>query len=589
MCGILGVAMTLATRDRTEAALANLAWRGPDERRVVAAGAWWLGVARLAIRDRSAGQPMLCEQSGRVVAFNGVMTDATHEFRRFAGTARSHNDSELPLLRFAAEGEAGLHLGPGHHAAALVAPDTGLVWLMRDREGEKPLWVWQIAGRVVAFASTLASLAVLGARPRLGDEERARFLRYGWQPEPRAGDAGHELLEVAPGVHRIDAQGCMTRVPESSRAASPTDFHGSATDLRARVTSAVLRCADAEVPVALALSGGIDSACIAAALASSGRRLIAYQWCARGALEDERERAALIARHTGHELRMVDAGPEILVALPMLTAAVGLPLGDPSVLAVHSLARVVAADGHRVLLSGEGGDELFLGYDRQRAAAWLPRMRLRWLEHAVSGTSRWARLVRAFAAADPQAELLAAAPKGFLRGVLRQRGLADVAVREVAAAQGAAGLVRAHALDRHGYLRWDLLPKLDIALMAAGVEGRCPLLDPAVTTSAEALATPNRSQLKKRALVDAFRAQLPARVFTQRKLGFGIPLDRWLREHPFLPGVLADPKTSSREHIDGQGLRRMLDLHLCGRANFGRALYGIAALELWLRWCDELP
>lgn len=578
MCGILGVSSSFATRDRVEAALAKLAWRGPDARKVELAGEWWLGVARLAISDPATGQPLRCERTGNVVAFNGVLTDAAREFRRFGGSARSRNDAELVLLRFAAAGESGLFLGPGHHAAALVAPELGTTWLLRDREGEKPLWAWRRGTRIVAFASSLAALRALGLDFALRDEEVARFLRYGWQPLPEATGSGDEVFEVPSGVHRIGASGAFERVEV------PAVADAGPGSLRVRLERAVQRCAEAEVPVALALSGGIDSACIAAALAAAGRRVPAYQWRALGAPSDERELARTVATHTGLELREVDSGPEILAALPALTAAVGLPLGDPSLLATHALACAVARDGGRVLLGGEGGDELFLGYDRQRAAAWLPSLRWNAFAARLRGTSRVARLARALTAPDPAAELLAAIPVAVLRDILPDPGLAEVGLRAVPEATPETGLARARALDRHGYLRWDLLPKLDTALMAAGVEGRCPFLDPEVTGSPEALAAPTRAALGKRALREAFHSALPRAVFARRKTGFGIPLDRWLRTDAFVADLLSERRTQQRAHLRPGVAAHLLDLHRKGQARLGRVLHALVALEVWLRW-----
>src|SRR5690606_39194157 len=131
----------------------------------------------------------------------------------------------------------------------------------------------------------------------------------------------------------------------------------------------------------------------------------------------ERERAQRVAAATGHELRAVDGGPEVLRALPMLTAAAGMPVGDPSALAVHAVARAAADDGHRVLLSGEGGDDLFLGYRRDRAARYLPRRP--WPIPSVGhADGAWARIARALRADPPFDAMLEVTSPAFRAAVL---------------------------------------------------------------------------------------------------------------------------------------------------------------------------
>src|SRR5262249_48184824 len=150
-------------------------------------------------------------------------------------------------------------------------------------------------------------------------------------------------------------------VDDGERLVPPAGPDGKAGDLAAALTAATARCADAAGPLALCLSGGLDSSCLAAVLGELGRRVRGYQFRAAGEPGDERAAAAAVAAHTGLLLRPVDGGPEVLDALPRLTAHWGLPLGDPSVLALHALADAAAADGVRVLLSGEGSDEAPLG------------------------------------------------------------------------------------------------------------------------------------------------------------------------------------------------------------------------------------
>jgi asparagine synthase (glutamine-hydrolysing) len=343
------------------------------------------------------------------------------------------------------------------------------------------------------------------------------------------------------------------------------------------------------VPVALALSGGIDSACIAVELRAEGPAVPGYQARAVGEDGGERARARAVAAQLGLELREVDVDATALRALPALTAAHGLPLGDPSVLAVHALAQRAAADGVRVLLSGEGADELLLGYPRHRLAARLPRHGLGGLPAPGLRTSRLARAWRALASPDPYDALLEVAPPGFRRRALT---LPDAelcgplrAARPQLAACSTLALAR-HA-DRVAYLREDLLPKLDVATMAAGVEGRCPFLDPEVLGCREAVTEDLRALLGKRPLRARYAAALPPGHFDQHKRGFAVPLDRWWREDEFLPDLLLERRSLERPHLRPGGVRWLLDRHRAGRARLGHALYLLVAHELHLRSLED--
>lgn len=577
MCGILGIRADAVARLRGDvgAALRALAWRGRDGSDVVRVGAYHLGVARLAITDRNAGQPIVDASTGCAVAFNGAVTSARVEFARYGARRRTANDAELPLLRLGADGPAALAPSGGHHAFAVVDPRSDTLWLGRDAMGEKPLYAAIEDGRIVAFASTVAALRMLGFAIELAPREVSCFLRFGVHGTPTSATPGVRIDDDLRGVWRSDATGLREEVQAEAPAT------GTAS-LRARLQHAVTRCAEAEVPVGLGLSGGIDSACIAAALAareehSREARTRAYQFRAEGEGDAERNVARAVAARCGLELRPVDGGPAILRALPGLTVALGLPVGDPSTLAAHAIARAAAADGVKILLSGEGGDELFLGYHRHAAARWLPARGTPLVPRPRAlATTRGARLLRALRAPQPYDELLAVAPPG-----LAARALAPEFAREVGlpVPPGGGGLSRARLVDREVYLRRDLLPKLDLATLAAGVEGRCPFLDAEVRAAPET----RTRRVGKPQLRAAFAAELPAEVFTLRKRGFAVPLDRWWREDTFLADVLTDPRSLQRAHVRPDGVRVLVDAQRRNDVQLGHALYLLVAYELYLR------
>ncbi|MBK8098010.1 MAG: hypothetical protein IPK26_12935 [Planctomycetes bacterium] len=585
MCGIVG-ALDSWLRQRglvpavaMQAAIERLRWRGPDQAATIAAGRWWLGCARLAISGASSRQPV-ARRGGRFFGVsNGAITDARRLWQELRPNVARRpvlpNDAWLPLLAVAAQRPDLLADCAGHRAAAVVDAQAGTLTIAVDPLGEKPLFgVWQDL-QLVAFASSPAALVAFGLVAHIDERVAPSWFAQGFSAPVLVSEDPPVQVAAWP-------RQALTVVPSIAPPAPPLAERSITADFPAIVHAAVLRCAAAEVPVALSLSGGIDSSCLAASLHRLGLALPAYQFQAEGEPEDERRLARSVAAHCRLPWRPVDGGPEVLSALPRLTALAGLPLGDPSILAVHALATAAAADGIRVLLGGEGGDELWFGYRRHTLARWWS-----WL-------SPWAPLLRPFA--DPWRRrsldrLVAAASErawypalaAVVPPAFRERVLA--AAPAAAPGWDGAALPAVERWELEQYLRWDLLPKVDVATMAAGVEARCPYLDPDVV--AWSRAQPIASRWQKQPLRRTFAASLPPAVFVQRKRGFALPLDRWFRgELPFLD-LLREARTVQRPHLRPGGVAEAIDRHRRGAADLGHALYLLVAWECHLRAVEE--
>ena len=582
MCGIFGVRRSWLARqpgdasERLSSALRALHWRGRDDARVVLHGDFAIGCARLAISDRRSSQPVSRRPLRWVAALNGAVTNARELWANALPAALSRrslpNDAWLPLLLVEARGPSALADLRGHHACVVADAENNEWHVRRDPFGEKPLFVLRERGEPVAFASTMPALRALGAPFSLSSAATQRFFRYG-----ATGALAHRShdLDVVDEPRGFGS----SRDADAPSGAEPLPFAEA-------FQRAVSRCADVDAQLGMFLSGGIDSSCLAAELGAQQRRVKAYQFLANGEPSDERDLATQVAARFGHELVRVDTGTEALDALPMLTAHWGLPLGDPSVLAAYAVARAAAADGVRVMLSGEGADEQMFGYARHRALLRMPSMRLR-----LPFVSRWSmgmasRSLRALAAEDPYAALLEVTPVAFLSDALSIDGAAQGALANGSGARGARDERLRHAamLDRDFYLRSDLLPKLDVATMAAQVEGRCPFLDGDLARALDAM--PPMQRFGKAPLRRAYAAKLPHAVFAQRKRGFALPLDRWFRGELAMLDLLRDQRTRQRAHVRASGLDRAIDLHRARRADLGRALYLVAAYETWLRTED---
>ncbi|MEZ5988569.1 MAG: asparagine synthetase B [Planctomycetota bacterium] len=372
MCGILGAP---AGEGGFAAALASLAWRGRDGEGAVELGGYRLGVQRLAITDPDAPQPVVLGEPGRRVAVvlngNVAYPDRWRRRLRAAGhVPTTGNDAELVALAWRAFGDAAFDRLDGPFAVALVDEEQGELVLARDRFGEKPLFWTRRRGRAwPSFASTPRALALLeDDAPTVPPAALEHFLARGWL-ELRGVGLGQSgaLRSLAPGhLCRFDARG---RVVERELAPSPAQVaEGAAPPLETLLLRAVEGRLHGEP--ALLLSGGLDSSCLALFAARAGARPTCHAVDREG-LPGEAARAEAVARRLGLPFRAWTVGPEVLDALPALTEAWGLPLGDPSTLVLHALCARARSAGARVVLSGEGGDELFHGYRRMRTGPWL--------------------------------------------------------------------------------------------------------------------------------------------------------------------------------------------------------------------------
>jgi asparagine synthase (glutamine-hydrolysing) len=601
MCGIVGArddwlrSSGLDPDAAMRSALHELRWRGPDGEGLQHAGSWWLGCARLAISGPRRPQPV-ARRGGRFVGvMNGAVTNARELWARFAPGIEQRpappNDAWLPLLAVEHGDHDALAELRGHHAYAVVDTVEDRVHLGQDRYGEKPLHcvvarigdVW----RLVAFASTPAALRCLGVPVRDAGRHVAQWFRFGWsEGTTRRIDARMHVRDLplrgVPFVAAADG----TRWARPALEPRPATVRGVDTrdaELRERLANSVRRCLDSPSPAGLFLSGGVDSSCLALTLGRLGETIPAYQFRAHGTPGDERAAAEDVARAARLPLHEIDGGPELLDALPMLTRMAGQPLGDPSILAAHAVARAAAAQGVRILLGGEGADELLLGYRRYRALAHMPRWsRLSALSRLAGAWSmhKAARYWRAATAANPIRALLAVTPPAFGQKVLCSELGSHRCWRDDEATEpNPKDLALAgRDDDLANYLPRDLLPKIDVALMAAGVEGRCPYLEAGI----EAFGV-DRMAMGKRHLREAFAGELPELVQNLPKRGFSLPLDAWFRGDLPALDVLAEPQSRERPHLRPGGLIRAIDQHRGDRADLGHALYLLYAYELHLR------
>src|SRR3954451_19492665 len=591
MCGICGLlerdTPDLAAVERMTAAMVH---RGPDHGAVATEGRCALGYRRLSVVDLATGEQPIRNERGDVVAvFNGELYNF-RELRREL-EAKGHEirgTGDSPLIPHAYE-EWGLGFADrieGMFAIALWDATRERLVLLRDRLGKKPLRYVRLPDGGLAFASETKALLELPEVSRELDLAQIdAFLALQYTPR-----SGFRAIEhVPPGSYAVVERGGAPKVerywrPEHRDTVSRrSDWHAL---VREEVSAAVRRRLVADVPLGALLSGGIDSSIVVGVMAqASAQPVRTFTVGFPDRRYDERAYAREVAERWGtqHEELEVDPTPELL---PRLAAAFDEPFGDeaalPQLLVCEATRRHV-----KVALVGDGGDEVFGGYERYRAHALAGRVPAPLARAALAAP--WGRreprsaLYRARrlldVAAQPAGDRYARLVEVFPLELRRRLWTDDARAHTATAMLPSADDLR--LVDIESYLPGDLLPKSDLASMAVSLELRSPFLDRRVVELG--LALPRELAFGKAALKQAFAADLPPSVATRRKSGFGVPLDRWFR-HELRPAAEDLLLSRDRGLFDRGELERLLREHTDGRADHGHRLWCLCMLELWQRF-----
>ena len=553
MCGIAGIVGGDASETAEHAArLAHaLGHRGPDGAGLAVLGTAVFGHRRLAIHDLSeAGlQPFLDARHERMSVVNGDFYDADTlraEVLADGVRLRSRSDSELLLPLYRRHGDAIFPRLRGPFALAIFDASRRTLVLSRDRFGKKPLY-YAIQDGALWFASESGPLArAIGAKPR--QDVLVAFLRQGYLAPPDTAFVGIHALPPASTLHwrEGDAAPTITRywTPPASDATDPRSDDELTTATSSRLDEAVRLRLGGDRPIGVLLSGGLDSAAVLSfANAASARPLPAYTASFDDPRFDESATARRTAEHLGSAQTFVPVGPGAAARLAGFVSRSGDLLADSSVLALGAVVERAAEDGTVVLLTGDGGDETLLGYDRQYAAAYGGvKLQAAALLGGVPGFSRSARIAKAVAAAGlPPRLAYAELSAHCTKRVLAEYVVPDALLTDdplFAAFERIPPQVDVLAdlglLDVREYLPHDLLVKADRAAMAAGVELRSPFLDPAFAEFAMKLPGLRRTDGKasKKPLRRLLRQRGLGFVADRKKRGFGVPLRAWLSTGP---------------------------------------------------------
>ena len=652
MCGLAGYlerdnARPAEAMHRLASAMADrLAHRGPDDH-----GSWAepangiaLGHRRLSILDLSpAGHQPMRSASGRfVMAFNGEVYNhlaLRDELRNASGSVpqfRGHSDTETILAAFEHWGvEAALPRLEGMFAIAAWDCRERVLWLARDRMGKKPLYYGRF-GRTLLFASELKAFrAHPEFHPEIDPDAVAAYFRFGYVPTP---------LSIYRGVRKLPAASWLqiaSRIPPGGEEYQPQPYWSMETAVRAglaapfsgsepeaideldrRLRNAVRqRIVASDVPVGLFLSGGVDSSTVSAlAQAQSSIPIRTFSIGMASAEYDESNFAAQVARHLGtaHTACVLTAA-EAMSALQEIPAIYDEPFADSSAIPTLLVSRL-ARRQVTVALSGDGGDEIFGGYNRHIMAAsvWplLRSLPLPLRRRAAALLGHPSLLRGAQRLLPPQLRLANLPDKAHkIACALEARGPLDLYLRLISSGPQASAILNSPQpspwsseaalqwlrplwlsdelpatsmmlADARLYMQDDILVKVDRASMAASLEVRNPFLDAQVIEFACALPLgwKIRDGVGKWIVRQVMDRYIPRSLTARPKMGFAIPLTSWLRGplRDWAEALLPSDESGAGGLINPQASRELWSAFLAGRDALTGPLWSLLIFRAWL-------
>jgi asparagine synthase (glutamine-hydrolysing) len=612
--------------------------RGPDDE-----GIWTdpdrgvaLGHRRLSVIDLSdaGSQPMTSRDGRFILVFNGEIynfLELRARLARMGETFRGHSDTEVMLAAISRWGlEAAVREFVGMFAFALWDRDNEALSLVRDRFGEKPLYYGWMNG-VLLFGSELKALRSHPAwRGTIDRHALTLFLRYNYVPAP------HSIYE---GVRKVEPSSIVTIRRDATFAthrywlveevaargmANPLigDETAILTEIAGALTTSVKDQMVADVPLGAFLSGGIDSSAIVAIMqAESGRPVRTFTIGFEEAGYDEAAHAKTVARHLGtdHTELYVTAG-EARAVIPRLPLFYDEPFADSSQIPTFLVAQLARAHV-TVALSGDGGDEIFGGYNRYVVGSRLWRRVARFpvaLRQAVARAIRsvspnaWEHVAGWTQPALPAhrrishpgdrvhklaAVLAAASERDFYQSMVSQwQNPGDVIVDGYETADDLAGAMsstiaqsfveRMMVADARTYLTDDIMVKVDRAAMAVSLETRAPFLDHRLVELVwrVPLAMKLRGGVGKWALRQIVQSHVPARLLERPKMGFGVPIDSWLRGplREWASELLDADRIRREGYLQPALITEKWRQHLSGSHNWQHQLWGVLMFQQWL-------
>ncbi len=621
MCGFAGQFVYAGQADLplAQTMAATLTHRGPDEQGnfLSSDNRCAIGFRRLSVIDPPASHQPMTDPKGKVtIAFNGEI----YNFRKLRQELavdgwqfRSAGDTEVVLALYCKLGPQMFHRLDGMFAVVIYDENAGRLVIGRDRLGQKPIWYAPLDDRLIFASEAKAILAGASVAAQINPDAITDYMTLGYVPSPKSIWAGLKKLE--PGsIAVIEGPGFQSkRYWTPSVVDLPADPAEQLELVRTKVARAVEARMVSDVPLGALLSGGLDSAIVVALMAKFAGQTGGVKTFTAGFADpqyDERQLARLVAKHYRTEHTEVEIKVNAVSATEDVLKMYDEPFADSSAIATHLICKA-ARQSVTVALAGDGGDEVFGGYDRYRALLISQTMG----NASYLATKIAASLARPFARGTERSRLRRlirfadALPYPYSQQYFMHRSLfstsdltqlfSDEFAQKVnlnnpserfmelyEASEFESEVPRAQMHDLLTYLPDDLLVKTDIASMAASLELRSPFLDHDLVNLGLSLPVDMKVSTKRGKLIlrQVFADILPAEIIAAPKRGFGLPLARWLREdlQPMLKDVLLGPELRREGIFRTESLAGLINDHVGSRNDHSHRLWALLILGRWL-------
>ena len=613
MCGITGgICPSAPSKQLLDAQLISLKHRGPDDSGTYLGPGISLGMGRLAIVEIAAGKQPVSDASEQIhMVFNGEIynyRDLRYELEQSGIHCRTSSESEVIINLYLKFGLDFIGKLNGMFAIAMHDARDNSLHLIRDRMGKKPLWISQLNDGTLYFASEVRALMLARPDRTLRTDMVAEVMQYGYINAPNS--AFNEINQLPPASLLTWRGGKTTTstywAPDFDTKVN-ISYEEAFETTKELIEAAVSRRLISERPLGSFLSGGYDSTIVTAYMAKlMSEKVQTYSIGFHHAQYNEAHHAKQVANYLGTDHHEEILSPDPALVFEKIAHVLDQPLADSSIVPTYLLAKF-ARENLIVALGGDGGDEVFGGYDRYLATPILQGLNpvldvakfgLRLVDKKVLGSGR--KINRASSQLNSKDSL--AHRFSSIHSLAQPEDMAALLMPEIYSTTASDSFIRKFndgkistfermvRSDLSSYLPGDLLVKVDMATMANSLELRSPMLD--VNVVEWAVSLPRKYKIKgfetKHILKDVARSLVPANLIDRPKMGFGIPRAEWLRTgmKEMVIDTLSDTTATKRGWFNTIEVKKVIDIHMAG-ADKDNVIWPMLMLELWARtWLD---
>jgi len=613
MCGITGgVGVSAPNKGLLDAQLKSIEHRGPDDTGTYLNEGISLGMCRLAIVEVAAGKQPASDVSEMIqIVWNGEIynyRELRSELEQRGVHCRDSSESEVVINLYLEFGLDFINKLNGMFAIAIHDSRDKSLHLIRDRMGKKPLWISQLNDGTLFFASEVRALMLARPDRTLRTDMVAEVMQYGYINAPHS--AFNEITQVPPASVLTWHEGktIIKKYWEPDFDTKVQIPYEEALEITKKlIEESVSRRLISERPLGSFLSGGYDSTIVTAYMAKlMSEKVQTYSIGFHSAQFNEAHYARQVANFLGTNHREEILSPDPALVVEKISHVLDQPFADSSIVPTYLLAKF-AGENLIVALGGDGGDEVFGGYDRYLAAPVLQKLNpfldlarsaLKIAGQQAYGNTRkinrvGSQLSSKNSLSARYSSILSLTQPDELSILLNpnfQTKTAEVTNLNQFATRNISSFDRMIRSDLGAYLPGDLLVKVDIATMANSLELRSPMLD--VNVVEWGISLPRKYKIKgfetKHILKDVARSLVPANLIDRPKMGFGIPRAEWLRTgmKELVTDTLTDTTATQRGWLNPAEVKKVLDLHMSGQDK-DSIIWPMLMLELWARtWLD---